>query len=119
MSTHHIAKGTPVRHRRWDDIFGVVIHVSSIDGTYTVLWNTGEDNDGWTADELVVVPKLRTMPARNTQTRRRVGTGVIERNAGGGHVTRVVYFDGEVASNVFGNRYGWLFPKAGGSLLFV
>lgn len=119
MSTHHIAKGTPVQHRRWADIFGVVTHVSSIDGTYTVLWHTGEDNDGWTADELVVIPKLHAMPERNTQIRRRVGTDVIERNVGGGYVTRIVRFDGEVARNAFGNRYGWLFPKAGGSLLFV
>lgn len=119
MSTHTIAKGTPVHHRRWTDIFGVVTHVSSIDGTYSVRWSTGETTDGWTADELIILPKLRRAPVRNTQTRRRVGTGVIERNVGGGYVTRVVYFDGQRACNAFGHAYGWLFPKAGGSLLFV
>jgi hypothetical protein len=97
-----------------------VTHVSGIDGTMTVRWSNGEETDGWTADELIVIPKMKTMKPRNTQARRRVGTGPLAASSdSGGHITHSVYFDGEPARNAFGYRYGWLFPKAGGSLLFV
>jgi hypothetical protein len=48
-------KGLRVSHRRYIDIKGTIVHVSGIDGTLTVRWDsTGEESDAWTAEELVV-----------------------------------------------------------------
>jgi hypothetical protein len=48
-------KSLRVSHRRHVDLKGTIVHVSGIDGTLTVRWDsTGEESDAWTPEELVV-----------------------------------------------------------------